>query len=240
MVAIGLNVINFGLAGNAHTVRDTIPRPEDLGIDLAMASDQGLPQERSLQAVGREVETRHLRSRRVLLISGSTRSASTNTALCRTAPFCTGPGVKAESYEDIAGLPHFNPDDDQDPLPAAVVALRADIASADAVLFCTPEYAGTLRGSFKHLLDWMVGSTELTDKPVAWVKVAADQRRGEGTHSTLATVLSYVQARVIEAPCRHVPVTRQAVGTDGLIADPAVREAIAQTLNSLLEVVEVV
>jgi len=69
---------------------------------------------------------------------------------------------------------------------------RCAIASADAVLFCTPEYAGTLPGSLKNLLDWTVGGTELTDKPVAWVKVAADQRRGEGAHSTLATALGYV------------------------------------------------
>ena len=35
--------------------------------------------------------------------------------------------------------------------------MRAAIAAADAVVFCTPEYAGTLPGSFKNLLDWTVG-----------------------------------------------------------------------------------
>lgn len=63
---------------------------------------------------------------------------------------------------DLAALPHFNPDDDRDPLPAAVRVLRTAIADVDAVLFCTPEYAGTLPGSFKNLLDWTVGGTELT------------------------------------------------------------------------------
>ena len=174
-------------------------------------------------------------TRRVLLISGSTRSASTNTAFCRTALDSVPEGVTAEHYPDIAVLPHFNPDDDQDPLPPAVAVLRATIAAADAVVFCTPEYAGTLPGSFKNLLDWTVGGTEMTDKPVAWVKVAADVRRGDGAHAALATVLGYVQARVIEDACRHIPIARDSIGADGLIADPATRAAISQLLHDVLD-----
>ncbi len=173
-------------------------------------------------------------TRRVLLISGSTRHASTNTAFCRTAVQCAPAGIKVEHYPDIAVLPHFNPDDDHDPLPPAVVELRAAIADADAVLFCTPEYAGTLPGSFKNVLDWTVGGTEMSDKPVAWVKVAADARRGEGAHTALATVLGYVQARVVDDACRHVPIARDAVGPDGQIADPTTRAAIADALRALV------
>jgi len=171
---------------------------------------------------------------RVLIISGSTRSASTNTAFCRTAPVCAPPGVEVEVFADCAVLPHFNPDDDHEPLPAAVVGLRAAIADADAVLFCTPEYAGTLPGSLKNLLDWTVGGTELTDKPVAWAKIAADPRRGEGAHATLATVLGYMQAQVVASACHHVPISRAMVGPGGLVADPAAREAISQALQAIL------
>lgn len=172
--------------------------------------------------------------KRVLVISGSTRAASTNTALCRTAAVCAPAGVSVDCYPDIAALPHFNPDLDQPPLPLAVAGLRSAVATADAVLFCTPEYAGTLPGSFKNLLDWTVGGTELTDKPVAWVKVAADGRRGEGAHATLKTVLGYVQARVVPDACRHVPISRDAVGADGLVADPAARSQIAAIIEVLL------
>jgi chromate reductase len=173
-------------------------------------------------------------ARRVLVISGSTRAESTNTALCRTAVLCAPPGVMIECYCDISVLPHFNPDDDRDSLPAVVASLRSSIAAADAVLFCTPEYAGTLPGSLKNLLDWTVGGTELTGKPVAWAKAAIDRRRGEGAHATLAGVLGYVQARVIEDACRHVPIARDAVGPDGLIADNAVRSGIRATIEALL------
>jgi chromate reductase, NAD(P)H dehydrogenase (quinone) len=46
-------------------------------------------------------------------------------------------------------------------------------------------------------------------------------------------VLGYVQARVVEDACRHVPVARDAVGADGLIADEATRAAIADALVAL-------
>jgi chromate reductase len=170
----------------------------------------------------------------VLVVSGSTRAASTNTALCRTAAVAAPAGVDVETYLDVSVLPHFDPDDDREPLPPAVQQLRDTIAAADAVLFCTPEYAGTLPGSFKNLLDWTVGGTQLTDKPVAWVKAAADSRRGEGAHATLATVLGYVQARVVEDACRHVPVARESVGPDRLVADPAVHAGIADAITTLL------
>jgi NAD(P)H-dependent FMN reductase len=170
---------------------------------------------------------------RVLVISGSTRHGSTNTALCRTGAVASD-GVTVDCWPSVAILPHFNPDDDQDPLPEPVVAVRRAVASADAVLFCTPEYAGTLPGSFKNLLDWMVGGTELTDKPVAWVNVNVDPDRGRGAHAHLATVLGYVQARIIDTACRHVPVSREQVGPDGLIADAEVRDHIAQTIHALL------
>jgi len=138
-------------------------------------------------------------------------------------------------FDDVlADLPHFNPDEDVAPLPEAVATLRAAVDSADAVLFCTPEYAGTLPGSFKNLLDWLVGGTEISGKRVAWVNVAADSRRGAGAIATLETVLGYVQADIVREACRSVPVSREAVGEDGLIADPATRAAIAELLQDLV------
>src|SRR5512144_1382318 len=126
---------------------------------------------------------------RLLLVSGSTRFGSTNGAALRTAREILGE-ESAVLYEGLAELPAFNPDDDHDPLPEAVVALRAQIAGADAVVFCTPEYAGTLPGSFKNLLDWTVGGAEMYGKPATWINVAAPGR-GLGADATLATVLGY-------------------------------------------------
>ena len=105
--------------------------------------------------------------------------------------------------------------------------MRRCIRDADAVLFCTPEYAGTLPGSFKNLLDWTVGGTEMTDKPVAWINVAAPGR-GRGAVDTLETVLGYVGARVIRPACLEISVGRAAVDSDGAIRNEEVSASLAQ------------
>ncbi len=78
-------------------------------------------------------------------------------------------------YEHMADLPHFNPDHDVDPLHPAVADLRTTIGAAGAVLFSTPEYAGALPGSFKNLLDWMIGDVQtgsIYEKPVGWINAS--------------------------------------------------------------------
>ncbi|MGI8530987.1 MAG: NADPH-dependent FMN reductase [Geodermatophilaceae bacterium] len=161
----------------------------------------------------------------LLLISGSTRHGSTNTAALRTAQTAASEGLTAILYDGLADLPAFDPDHDRDPLPSAVADLRRQIAAADAVLFCAPEYAGGLPGSFKNLLDWTVGGHEIYRKPVAWINVAAEGR-GTNADASLRTVLGYVGAQIIEAACVRLPVPRQAVGPDGLIADVGLRTQI--------------
>ncbi|MBH1937447.1 NAD(P)H-dependent oxidoreductase [Streptomyces sp. AV19] len=168
----------------------------------------------------------------ILLLSGSLRNGSSNDSVLRTAEAVAPPHIRTVRYDGLAGLPHFNPDDDVEPLPAPVVELRAAIASATAVLICTPEYAGTLPGSFKNLLDWTVGGTEICDKPVAWVNAAAPGR-GQGAEATLRTVLGYTGGAVVEEACVRVPVGRQLVGGDGVITDPEVRDRIRAVLGLL-------
>ena len=135
---------------------------------------------------------------RVLLISGSTRRGSGNTAALRT-----------------------------------VQALAPDgITAAGALLFCTPEYAGTLPGSLKNLLDWTVGGGEIYGKPIGWVNVAVGGR-GTGAEEHLAMVLRYVGAVAVDGACVRVPVPREAVGPDGIITDPEIRTALGAALSAL-------
>jgi chromate reductase, NAD(P)H dehydrogenase (quinone) len=172
-------------------------------------------------------------SMRLLLVTGSTRRGSTNSAALHTALELVGAGTEASVYDELAGLPAFNPDDDYEPLPRSVAALRAAIAEADAVVFCTPEYAGTLPGSFKNLLDWTVGGAEMYGKPAAWINVAAPGR-GTGSDATLRTVLGYVGAEMLASSGVKVPVGREAIGPDGRIEDPETRTALAGALSTIV------
>ena len=170
----------------------------------------------------------------MLLIAGSLRTRSTNSAVLRTARAIAPDGVVTIAYDGLARLPHFNPDDDVDPLPPAVDDLRTQIQLADAVLFSTPEYAGGLPGSFKNLLDWMIGDDHagsIYDKPVAWIN--ASPRSAIDAHASLRTVLGYAHASIVEAACVHVPVTSAMVGDDQLIHDPERCQQIAGVLEQL-------
>jgi NAD(P)H-dependent FMN reductase len=169
----------------------------------------------------------------ILLLSGSLRSGSTNEAVLRTAQFMA-PSVQVDAvlYDGLAALPHFNPDHDTDPLPAPVAELRAAIDAAAGILICSPEYAGTLPGSFKNLLDWTVGGTEICDKPVAWVNAAAPGR-GQGAEATLRSVLGYTGAAVVEQACVKIPVDRASVDEGGLITDSGVRRQLGEVLGLL-------
>ena len=175
--------------------------------------------------------------KRVLLISGSLRAESTNAAALRTAAALAEDGVETVLYDGMAGLPHFNPDDDAEgatPHPA-VAELREHIAHADAILFCTPEYAGALPGALKNLLEWTIGDGGTYGKPVAWINVSgpAAPTGGADAHESLRKVLTYSGANIIEAACVRVPLVRQAVGPDGLVSDTGAREQIAAALRQL-------
>jgi chromate reductase len=170
---------------------------------------------------------------RILLIGGSLRTGSTNAAVLDTAALLAPAGATAHVYRGLAELPHFNPDDDREPLPLSAAELRALLSEADAVLFSTPEYAGSLPGSFKNFLDWTVGGG-MYEKPVGFINASA-QGAAKGAHDTLRVVLGYVSADLVEAACVQLPVRRDAVGADGLIVDAALRSVIAATLASLVK-----
>jgi chromate reductase len=176
---------------------------------------------------------------KILLISGSLRSASVNTAVLRSAAANAPAGIDASPYEGMGELPHFNPDDDPDggPVDARVENLRRRLAEADAVLLCTPEYAGAMPGSFKNLLDWTVGGGETYGKPVAYINASSrpDPNAARGAHESLRAVLGYTGVDLVERACRRIVVPRSAITDEGMIEDEAIEAEIADAVAALAE-----
>jgi chromate reductase len=170
----------------------------------------------------------------ILLVSGSVRRASTNTAVLRTAQAGAAPGTECVLYDELADLPHFNPDDDHETPPPAVVRLRDAVHGADAIMFSTPEYAGAMPGALKNLLEWLIGDDKpgsVYEKPVGWVN--SSPRGAHLTYESLQTVLDYAHAHVVTEACGHVPVSGSSVGDDGLLVDGAARVAVTRLVDAL-------
>jgi chromate reductase, NAD(P)H dehydrogenase (quinone) len=174
---------------------------------------------------------------RILLVSGSSRGGSTNAAVLRTAAAVAGEGVQTVIYPGIGELPLFNPDDDRQGVPVdpRVAEMRREVEASDAVLFCTPEYAGALPAALKNLLEGTIGDAGTYRKPVAWINAAgaAAPTGAADAHDSLRTVLGYAGADIVEGACSRIPIERSLVGAQGMITDDAVRTEIAAVLRTL-------
>ena len=167
---------------------------------------------------------------RILLISGSTREESLHTAVLRTAARFAPPDITATRYDGLRTLPAFVPGE-RNP-PGAVALLRHRVDAADAVLFSTPQYAGSLPGSLKNLLDWLVDGGQLASKPVAWLSVDAPGQ-DDGARASLETVLGHGNARVLRSACIRVPLSPGSVDAYGIVTDSRLHMALLDMLHGL-------
>ncbi|MGL6279846.1 MAG: NADPH-dependent FMN reductase, partial [Gaiella sp.] len=136
---------------------------------------------------------------RVLGISGSLRADSLNTQLLRLAAEELSHDVEFELYDGLAAIPPY--DQDAEDAPAhAVVALRDAIARADAVLFASPEYNGSIPGQLKNALDWVSRQAlgaPLRGTPVAVLGGSTGRFGGVWAQAELRKVLGIMGARVV-------------------------------------------
>lgn len=173
---------------------------------------------------------------RILGLSGSLRRDSHNTRLLEGARGLLPSGVELVLFDRLAEIPPYNEDDEQK-APPAVVALRAAIAGADAVLVATPEYNASIPGVLKNALDWVsrpIADTPLKGKPAAVVGASTGLFGAVWAQAETRKVLSTIGARVVD---RELPIgqAEEALGADGLPLDRDAVEELSATLDELLE-----
>jgi chromate reductase, NAD(P)H dehydrogenase (quinone) len=173
---------------------------------------------------------------RVLLVSGSLRRASHNTALLREAANAL-PGDVAHMWLDgIATLPPYCEDDDGERAPAAAERLRATIAAADAVLIATPEYNGAIPGGLKNAVDWAsrpFPDNAWRDKPVAVIGASTGIFGAVWAQAQLRTALGLAGARVIEVELA-VSGSHHAFLPSGALRDPRLAAGLGDAVAALV------
>jgi chromate reductase len=155
---------------------------------------------------------------KILAISGSLRSASRNTALLRAAADLAPAGVEVELYDELEALPPYNEDRDTGLVTPVAARLREAITEADAVLFATPEYNGSVPGQLKHAVDWASrprGTGALWQKPVAVLGASPSEHGARWAQADLRKMLGIAGAQVLESPTLVVAKAHERLDADG-------------------------
>jgi chromate reductase, NAD(P)H dehydrogenase (quinone) len=167
---------------------------------------------------------------RILAISGSLRAQSSNSRLLRAAGALAPAGTVVVQFAGVDTLPHFNPDRDDDDPPAAVAAFRREVAAADALMICSPEYAHGVPGSLKNALDWLVGSGDILDKPIALINASA---RSLIAHASLVETLTVMSSRVIPSASITISLDGRRLTEEEMAADPVVSSLLRESMSEL-------
>src|SRR5262245_27159652 len=173
---------------------------------------------------------------RILAISGSLRTQSSNTTLLRAAARLAPADVEIVMYEGLGELPHFNPDHDGEgaKAPHAVRDLRERVEAADAVMICSPEYAHGVPGSMKNALDWLVSTTALSDKPIALVNASP---RSRFANAQLAETLRTMAATVLGDASVDVPLSGKRLDEAAMLVDASIAEPVRASIAALARAV---
>jgi NAD(P)H-dependent FMN reductase len=173
----------------------------------------------------------------VLAMSGSLRGRSSNTEVLRAAALLAPPGILVSMYDGLATLPHFNPDLDGEgaELPGPVRDLRAQIAGADALLICSPEYAHGVPGALKNALDWLVSGPEMVGKPTGLINASP---RSHHAFASLAETLRTMSARLVPGTVVTIPLAGRRMDAVAIAADPELSAALRSCVAALAAAVE--
>jgi chromate reductase len=172
---------------------------------------------------------------RILAVSGSLREGSFNTSLLRAAAEAAPEGIEVELWEGLAELPLYDEDlDDPTDAPESVRRLREDWAAADAILFSTPEYNGSVPGGLKNAIDWASRPKlegVLRNKTVAVVGASTGQFGALWAQQDLKRILGVAGARVVGT---EIPVPRaHEQFAEGRLLDGEVFEQLRLHLTTL-------
>ena len=175
---------------------------------------------------------------KILVLSGSLRAGSYNTALARAAVALAPEGVDVNLFDELGSLPLYDQDADQAdvPEPEAVAQLRSRIDGADALLIVTPEHNGSITSVLKNAIDWASArhrGSWLRNKTVAIAGVTTGQYGAIWAQQDLRRILGIVGARVVDG---DFPVSRaqDVFDADGRLASPLLEDRLRNHLVHLV------
>jgi chromate reductase len=167
---------------------------------------------------------------RILAISGSLRAHSTTTAVLEAAAHLVPPGIAIDLWQGLGTIPPFNPDLDIEPAPPSVAEFRAALRASDAVMICSPEYAHGVPGALKNALDWVVGSGEFVDKPLALLNASP---YATFAYASLAETLRTMSGHLVSEACVTLPIRGGKPDASEILASEEISGVLGAAVDAL-------
>jgi chromate reductase, NAD(P)H dehydrogenase (quinone) len=152
---------------------------------------------------------------RLIGMSGSLRAGSYSNAVLATLREKFAAEADLAVY-DLAPIPLYNQDFEGERRPPAVKRMLADIAAADGLVFCAPEFNHSIPGVLKNAIDWAsrpAFESVLAYKPVAIMATSRGPLGG-------ARCLEHMKVALDSCLCR-IALAREVVicGTEAKCSD---------------------
>jgi chromate reductase len=179
---------------------------------------------------------------KIAIVVGSLRRDSLNRKVARS--ICAFASEKLDcSIVEIGDLPLYNQDYDPTP-PGIYVRFREEIAAADGVLFCTPEYNRGVPGVLKNAIDVgsrPYGQSVWDKKPAAIVSASPGGIGGFGANHQLRQACVYLNMPVMQQPEAYLGnVTDDQFDADGRLQDGALKELVLQLAAAFADWVDII
>ena len=178
---------------------------------------------------------------RVLGIPGSLRAASFNTALLRACVELAPSRLEIAIYDRLRDIPPYDQDRDAREKVEAVEDLKSRIASADALIFATPEYNFGIPGVLKNAIDWASrppATTPLKNKPASIIGATPGRGGTIRAQSALRQVFVFTQTIAMLQPEVFVTAASEKFDQDGRLTDEPTRAVLKKHLDAFAEWIE--
>jgi chromate reductase len=179
-------------------------------------------------------------SRKVAVIVGSLRKASLNRKMARVLIASAPPALQLELVE-IGELPLYNEDVEAD-APAAWVAFRDQVRSAEAVIFVTPEYNRSVPGLLKNAIDVgsrPYGKSVWSGKPAGIISVSPGAIGAYGANHHLRQSLVFLDMPAMQQPEAYIGGAGALFDGEGKIVIEATQALVDKFLATFAKWVEV-
>lgn len=173
--------------------------------------------------------------KKILLISGSLREKSLNSALLRA--FEKELAGKAEVVWADIQLPLFNEELEEN-FPAEAEILKGKIVSADRIIIATPEYNRGMSGSLKNAIDWSsrpYGKNAWAGKKTLVVSASFSSIAGALASYQVKQSLLHLDAQVFGQPEFMVSEAFEKFNNEGELTDESTAKYISSAVEMLLQ-----